>query len=60
LEVTLADSFQLDDGGDLFNLMMEAIHSPKCRFLQQSHGVGVTSQKTTFFIATPVKTSNLT
>jgi hypothetical protein len=31
---------------------------PKCRFLQEPHGV--ISQKTPFFIVTAVKTSNLT
>jgi hypothetical protein len=31
---------------------------PKCRFLQEPHGV--TSQKTTFSIVTAVKTSNIT
>jgi hypothetical protein len=31
---------------------------PKCRFLQEPHGV--TTQKTPFFIVTAVKTSNLT
>jgi hypothetical protein len=31
--------------------------SPKCRSLQEPHGV--TSQKTPFFIVTAVKTSNL-
>jgi hypothetical protein len=35
-----------------------AITSNRRRFLQQPHGV--TSQKTTFFIVTAVKTSNLT
>jgi hypothetical protein len=32
--------------------------TPKCRFLQEPQGV--TSQKTTFFLVTAVKTSNLT
>jgi hypothetical protein len=39
------------------NLMMEALHSnvrPKRRFLQEPHGV--TSQKTSFFKATAVRT----
>jgi hypothetical protein len=45
----LTDSCHLDDGRDIF---------PKCRFLQEPHGV--TSQKTPFFIVTAVKTSNLT
>jgi hypothetical protein len=31
---------------------------PKCRFLQEPHGIA--SQKAEFFIATAVKTSNLT
>jgi hypothetical protein len=34
------------------------MHATKYRFLQEPHGV--TSQKTTFFIATAVKTSSLT
>jgi hypothetical protein len=42
----------------LVTLMMEALSSPKRRFLQEPHGV--TSQKTPFFIVTAVKTSNLT
>jgi hypothetical protein len=39
-------------------LMMEAIRSSESRFLYESHSF--TSQKTTFFIVTAVKTSNLT
>jgi hypothetical protein len=42
----------------LVALIMEAISSPKRRFLQEPHGV--TSQKMPFFIVTAVKTSNLT
>jgi hypothetical protein len=42
----------------LVTLMMDAIVSPKSRFLHEPHGV--TSQKTTFFIVNAVKTSNLT
>jgi hypothetical protein len=42
----------------LVTLMMGALSSPKLRFLQEPHGV--TSQKTTFFIVTAVRTSNLT
>jgi hypothetical protein len=42
----------------LVPLMMEQIHSPKRRFLQEPHGV--ISQEMTFFIVTAVKTSNLT
>jgi hypothetical protein len=41
----------------LDTLMMDALSSPKHRFLQKAHGV--TSQKTAFFIATAMKTSNL-
>jgi hypothetical protein len=43
---------------NLVTLMMEVLSSPKRRLLQQPHGL--TSQKTTFFIVTAVKTSNLT
>jgi hypothetical protein len=39
-------------------LMMKMLISPKCRLLQEPHGV--TSQKAAFFIVTAVKTSNLT
>jgi hypothetical protein len=39
-------------------LMMEALNPPKRRFLIEPHGV--TSQKTSFFIVTALKTSNLT
>jgi hypothetical protein len=42
----------------LVTLMKEALRSSGLRFLQESHGV--TSQKTPFFIATAVKTSNPT
>jgi hypothetical protein len=42
----------------LVTLMMEAIVLPKCRFLQETHGV--TSLKAAFFVVTAVKTSNLT
>jgi hypothetical protein len=42
----------------LVTLMMEAIRSPKRRFLQEPDGV--TSQKTAFFNVTAVETSNLT
>jgi hypothetical protein len=38
-------------------LMMEEIHSPKYRFLQEPHFV--TSQKMISFLVTSVKTSNL-
>jgi hypothetical protein len=38
-------------------LMMEGKCSSKCRFLPQPHGVAY--QKTAFFTATAVKTSNL-
>jgi hypothetical protein len=38
--------------------MMEALVLPKHRFLQAPHGV--TSQKISFFIVIPVKTSNPT
>jgi hypothetical protein len=38
--------------------MKEALSSSETRFLQEPHGV--ISQKTTFFIVTAVKTSNLT
>jgi hypothetical protein len=41
-----------------FTLMKEAIPSSETRFFEEPHGV--TSQKTAFFIATAVKTSNLT
>jgi hypothetical protein len=37
--------------------MKEELSSPKHRFLQEPYGV--TSKKTTFFIVTAVKTSNL-
>jgi hypothetical protein len=40
------------------SLKMEAICSPKRRFIQYLHGA--TSQKKAFFIVTAVKTSNLT
>jgi hypothetical protein len=42
----------------LISLIMEGYFPPKRRFLQEP--LGVTSQKTPFFIVTPVKTSNLT
>jgi hypothetical protein len=42
----------------LITLVMEAIHSPKRRILQELHSL--TSQTTAFFIVTAVKTSNLT
>jgi hypothetical protein len=42
----------------LFSLLMEAILSSERRILQEAHGA--TSQKTTFFIVTAVKISNLT
>jgi phospholipid N-methyltransferase len=42
----------------LVTLMMEAIRSSETSFLQELHGR--TSQKTAFFIATAMKTSNLT
>jgi hypothetical protein len=42
----------------LVTLIIEEIHPPKRRFLQEPHGL--TSQKTAFFIATVVKASNLT
>jgi hypothetical protein len=42
----------------LVTLMMETIHSPKHRFLQEAHGVA--SQKTAFFLVTAMKTSDLT
>jgi hypothetical protein len=42
----------------LVTLMKEALSSSESRFLQES--LGVTSQKTPFFIVTAVKTSNLT
>jgi hypothetical protein len=38
--------------------MMEAMRSSKRQFLQEPHGL--TTQKTTFFIVTAVKTSHLT
>jgi hypothetical protein len=38
--------------------MMEVLRSHKTRFLQEPYGL--TSQRTTFFIVTAVKTSNLT
>jgi hypothetical protein len=41
-----------------FTLMMEAISSSETQFLQELHGI--TSQKTTFFNVTAIKTSNLT
>jgi hypothetical protein len=44
--------------GTLVTLMMEALSSPKRRFLQEPHGL--IPQKTPFFIVTAVKTSNLT
>jgi hypothetical protein len=37
----------------LSTLMMDVIHSPKCSFLQEPHGV--TSQKAAFFIVTAMK-----
>jgi hypothetical protein len=37
----------------LVTLMMEALQSPKRRFLQEPHGV--TSQNTAFFLVTTVK-----
>jgi hypothetical protein len=42
----------------LVTLMMEALNSSETRFSEKPHGV--TSQKTPFFIVTPVKNSNLT
>jgi hypothetical protein len=42
----------------LENLISYIAVPPKCRFLQEPHGV--TCQKTPFFIVTTVKTSNLT
>jgi hypothetical protein len=42
----------------LVTLKKEALSSSERRFLQEPHGV--TSQKTTFFIVSVVKTSNLT
>jgi hypothetical protein len=42
----------------LVTLMKEALDFSETRFLQEPHSV--TSQKTPFFIATAVKTSNLT
>jgi hypothetical protein len=42
----------------LVALMMEAVRSSETSVLTRSHGG--TSQKTPFFIATAVKTSNLT
>jgi hypothetical protein len=41
----------------LVTLMIKALVTPKCRSLQQLHGVR--SQKTTFFIVAAVITSNL-
>jgi hypothetical protein len=41
----------------LVTLMMEALSSSERQFLQEPRGL--TSQKTTFFIVTAVKTSNL-
>jgi hypothetical protein len=43
---------------DFSTLKMEAIVPPKRRFTQDLHGA--TSQKTTFFLVTAVKTSDLT
>jgi hypothetical protein len=42
----------------LSTLMMGRYAHPKCRFLQEPHGV--TSQNTVFFVVTVVKTSDLT
>jgi hypothetical protein len=42
----------------LLTMIMEALSSSEYRFLQEARSV--TSQKTTFFIVTAVKTSNLT
>jgi hypothetical protein len=42
----------------LATLLMEALNSPKRRFLQEPYGV--TSVNTAFFIVTAVRTSNLT
>jgi hypothetical protein len=42
----------------LVTIIMEEIHTPKRRFLQEPHGV--TPQKTAFFIVAAMKTSNLT
>jgi hypothetical protein len=42
----------------LVTMMKEALSSSETRFLQEPYGV--TSQKRPFFIATAVKTSNLT
>jgi hypothetical protein len=44
----------------LFTLMMEALHFTESTVLTRTNLHGVTCQKTTFFIVTVEKTSNLT